>query len=1306
VQEASAKLVDLTKRASALAELDDAQEAKLREVELSKMRQLLDLARSEEQALRVGLVWAIRLAEHAQETGDVADLDAALFRFGQYLRRAASQSGGEAASAVLAAAAHGALRGLLRPPQSARKELASGELSASVWTAVLGLSESEYMSAIDAVAQALRPTGPSGPNGAASAGVSDPLGRARLPPPTWLGLPPATASDPTLLEIRAWPDPSPVDFGASPRGLVDDAFAAWRSFIAGQFQDAEERIGDLRSAAGREWHLDESTEAQHLWTWLRLVHLLAGTDHGSALRLRDMSVVDLAKRLGFAGDGWDGVDERVRRLVAGLSWHEPSARTEATALTARLAVVTHHEELQHALGPDAVPLMRQAWRERFGHLGMGSKTSLRDQHQLIEAELRTVSAEARALTDHNSRADSRRFFPLWRRAEPFLTPSELRRLTEVRDLLAATSKMAQEADGGSVLAPSIDGLLADIAREAEEVRATPSALLHELLLPAITSMRSRARAWRDEVAVKPRPMVRCSLETRVLPLWMDPGEQVDFVVEVANTGGAPALSLCVSLQSSALSFADSSKEVAEIRPGATLGIAWQATLTSRVASDTIQLTVSYLDEYEQRFQDEMSFAVESERTSAWTDQDHNPFTGHAVRREDDLVGRSMELRTLRDWALSGTSCYLTGQKRVGKTSIARVHLDRLAIDGVATRYLPLGRTGAKSGNPADLMIAITERVSEAVAETWPDLDIATWTGTGTAAEASRSAGRWFEHASDRLDLEHRVVLVLDDFDELPSRMYQGDEAEELFTFLRPAFDEPWLSIVFVGSEVLPTIMSSQSIKWNLVESLGVSNFRSTSDTSGLLSRRSAHRLEWDDAAVELLHSVTAGNPFYIVRIASLVWQSLRAQGRAYVQVYDVQHAVGEYLSRVEPADFQHFWSDSRLGVDPSSDVADTSALVLRAVGRCIADSRGGAPSELVLSTAAELGGRPTGSQLAPVLTDLLERKVVWMNADDAVGIRVPLFASWLRDAGDRILDTVYHHQQRGRVSKWSVRPGDIVELCSGLYYQNEHVNEIRVSGWLEGFGSDRFKHLAFQLLQRLVYEGYFRSDSMSTHWSALAKEVRKEFLPVNVRYGARDDAANLFILEFGGAGSSGRGTPAAVRTSFKVRKSNIIGTSDLVEAVSAHDEAVVLVLDDFIGSGETVVELLSAAESALDGWTPLWRERVRIVVGSCVADASGLEAVCRHAACAAAVTARPIDARLRAFDTAGEIFESSDDREDMRALVEEIGRELVPRHPLGWDEQGLLVGFERNFPNNTLPIFWCRGRYHGRKWTPLFPRTS
>jgi HEAT repeat protein len=58
--------------------------------------------------------------------------------------------------------------------------------------------------------------------------------------------------------------------------------------------------------------------------------------------------------------------------------------------------------------------------------------------------------------------------------------------------------------------------------------------------------------------------------------------------------------------------------------------------------------------------------------------------------------------------------------------------------------------------------------------------------------------------------------------------------------------------------------------------------------------------------------------------------------------------------------------------------------------------------------------------------------------------------------------------------------------------------------------------------------------------------------------------------------------------------------------------------------------------------------------------------------------------------------------------LEELGREIYPKHPLGFSGTGLLVAYSFQCPNNTLPIIWANGTNNGSddlneySWNPLF----
>lgn len=83
-----------------------------------------------------------------------------------------------------------------------------------------------------------------------------------------------------------------------------------------------------------------------------------------------------------------------------------------------------------------------------------------------------------------------------------------------------------------------------------------------------------------------------------------------------------------------------------------------------------------------------------------------------------------------------------------------------------------------------------------------------------------------------------------------------------------------------------------------------------------------------------------------------------------------------------------------------------------------------------------------------------------------------------------------------------------------------------------------------------------------------------------------------------------------------------------------------------------------------------------------------------------------LDPTFRAFATESRIYlepKIAPLRSPTEATCRRYGRELVPAHPLGWDNGQLYIGFAHNTPDNSLPIFWC-DHTGARPWRPIFRR--
>lgn len=79
-----------------------------------------------------------------------------------------------------------------------------------------------------------------------------------------------------------------------------------------------------------------------------------------------------------------------------------------------------------------------------------------------------------------------------------------------------------------------------------------------------------------------------------------------------------------------------------------------------------------------------------------------------------------------------------------------------------------------------------------------------------------------------------------------------------------------------------------------------------------------------------------------------------------------------------------------------------------------------------------------------------------------------------------------------------------------------------------------------------------------------------------------------------------------------------------------------------------------------------------------------------------------LDDSFKALEPSSRIFNAANvefDRERVKATCQKYGRRLWPPHPLGYKDSQLLIGFNHNTPDNTLPIFWADA-----PWRPIFKR--
>lgn len=1127
--------------------------------------------------------------------------------------------------------------------------------------------------------------------------------------PTWLALGPADgAGEPAT--AAAWHSQDSSSLVS--HGQLNQALAkAWAAFSSGDITDADDELSPIYSSFRNAWRPVTGPDGLILWNWLKLVRLAASandTAYGSR-RLAAVSAVELLTDADFgAADLDDLLETLVETAMSGLQpvTEKLLSRSFAT-YSGRLCAVIGHEEFFSYLGysNDARARTRETWVREFPSLRLPSHGSSAQMAQDIKKAYREFQYRASEQADNYKLSPG--FLDLLNSSSELLDPAEQDLVNEALTLL--TDALTWAKVPSSIDVPSAYDLDSALQNLARDICVSGSSLLQGTLYGAIRGARSVLTDALITASQVSHPDIVMELTSAKLPLSAKSISPFSVRFTARNSGNSVAREIWAKASSDDLSFVVPAQTIPDLSPAAEHSLSFDASSTS--ANPTVSLTVrlTWSDDLGQAFETEKQYLAEDQRQSMWTAIDANPYTLKSINDPVRLVGRSAELASLEGILRMSDSTYVTGLKRVGKSSLVHTLLTKLASEnGWAISMIPLGKMLGGSSNPASVALGVIDGISDALTDQGMDIEPPTFADS-KQDEYARQAGRWLrslEHSVPALKTLH-VVVAIDDFDGMPMEFVEGSSGRGLFLFLRSLVDTPWLSLVFIGSEVMPAVIAGQGYQLNQVRRTPVDHFSSKEDTAQLLRAPTADRLEWSEDSIELIHQMANGNPYYATMIAQQLWDALRKLDRTLVEASDIAEAVTYVASNQEPFHFSHMWGDDPRGMAPKSRHAMLSAAVLLSAARCAATPMSSASVEEVLSVAQGIAGEATLDELASTLQRLLSRNILAVRSGSTdVAIRVPLFGEWLRSRGRRELEAEFEQFTHTRAAKRVITANDYVDLTDNLSYAGRSVNELQLQAWINQFGDDvRNRHLAFLLLKRLINEGYFTTSRLYRSILPRLKDRIREAVP-ELQLGRQNYISNAIIVSHGTTGSSAPAVVTNLHQVLRIKKENCVPVADVPQKLAKIREPVIIMVDDFAGTGNQLATSVDGLCSELDLHGD-WRDSTIIVVGAAIAvDSSAWTAERFGGANIRPVVGHGLGSRVMAFDEDAKIFDSEDDRLRAKDLITVIGRALLPNNPLGWGEQGLLVLLESNCPNNTIPVFWKEGRYGGRLWKPLFPRAT
>ena len=681
----------------------------------------------------------------------------------------------------------------------------------------------------------------------------------------------------------------------------------------------------------------------------------------------------------------------------------------------------------------------------------------------------------------------------------------------------------------------------------------------------------------------------------------------------------------------------------------------------------------------------------------------DPYSLEPVTTEDDLVGRrdllNRLLGTLK--APSIGSAIIRGQKRVGKTSIAKTLQSNLQRDNYLAIYLESG--DYVEANPNSTVTRLGHRLCKELTSREPRI---AHLSHPVFDDALSPLAEFLDDAI-RIAPDRRIVFILDEFDELPLDLYsRGALGDSFFLTLRSISSRPSIGFVLVGSEKMTHVMDCQGDKlnkWNVVPVDYFTREADWSDYKELVQRPVADALEYSDGALLSLHELTAGNPYFTKLVCQRVFRAAVKKRDCHITRTEIGQAVEIANRETDRNTFQHFWED---GIFERGPKAAEKSIRRRKILIAISDVLAGQSS----ASKVAISEHQLARHIASIESDLKEfvtRKVLLTNGtDETYDLKVPLFAKWLKDRGVEDIIATFSDldaalRERQEEEEMKIHSGELQQLASAWgNYKGQRITEDRVRAWLEQFGRIRDQRLMFRLLTRM----HFYSDSFIRQKLAEIHDVVKRHTVHQIEAGRlkRSDIIVSYIDH--PAKSSGHLARLYVDEA-SIYVENVIEKSKLRETLwERKNVQAVLFLEDFVGTGTSATAHLKQVHSAIDEIAV--SRGIRIFFGAVVAYIDGrkkLEEMCD--------TLRPpihlhfcetLDEADKAFSELSRTFQDPEEREAAKAIAMTYGKLLEKSCPLGFGDLQLAIAFERSCPNNSLPILWSESIPN--KWTPLFKR--
>jgi hypothetical protein len=748
---------------------------------------------------------------------------------------------------------------------------------------------------------------------------------------------------------------------------------------------------------------------------------------------------------------------------------------------------------------------------------------------------------------------------------------------------------------------------------------------------------------------------------------------------------------------------------------------FELSVTALVVEQTSEFKFEFLVSWRkqggtEREENIFSCRIEGQRPDInWEELRYEEPYSTEIAEGSEFVGRANKLNDLVKRALKVKmqSSYISGQKRIGKTSLAIAVTDLINREypdkKIVTHYIEWGEVART--DPSDSVKFLGQNIAKFLLAYLPsEFKLSDFDFNGSISPLNELSNLLL-----KVEPERKFLVILDEFDEIHPEMYRyGKLAEAFFANLRTLSSKKNIAFMLVGGENMPFVISAQGDQLNrfVFESLDYfSKETEENDYSLLVTQPTEKNLNWSLDAIRELFYFTNGHPFYTKLICSEIFSSAVQDRDSEICNREINSAVSKLVERLDTNSFAHHWKD---GIKKTEGEAELVTLnrcrCLVAMGRCIRD-RTILTYENICNS--NVSSNLTSSDIKAILSDFVRRQIIRESSVN-FEFSVPFFEKWLANKGVGILiaDTIGDDLAEAKINeeeRLRVRPAEIESLVENWQpYRGRDITSEKVRFWLEQADSIVEQRLLFNLLLnlRFVTEIEIRNKLKTAH------ELIKTSFPLMVQTKKRQYRKDIVVSYIDGEAKSGQYFASRYAEENLIPSGNVISSGrfsqDIDKFESSQNTTIngIVLVDDIVATGKSISENLEKFLTKNQQFIKNRSLTVAIIV--LISTSEGEKKISKLISKLDDInvdfrSCETLAPKHYAFSDTTRIWESQMEFDQAKALCNRLGSYIQKRQPLGYGDQGLLITFPDRCPNNTVPLL--HGSSHGDvKWKPLFPR--